>query len=451
MAISIDPTRSILLTDLYQLTMLQGYFEQGLTQTAVFEFFARDLPKDRGFYVAAGLEQLLEFLERACFTPDDLGWLRASGRFSDAFVDWLADWRFSGDVHAMPEGTLCFPNEPLVRVTAPMAEAQLVESRLINILHLQTLIASKAVRCVLAAPGKLLVDFGMRRAHGAEAGLCAARASYIAGFSGSATVLADRLWGIPSFGTMAHSFVEAHDGEAEAFDNFARAQPNNVVLLIDTYDTEAAAEKVAALAPRLAGEWIGVKAVRLDSGDLNAHARQVRTILDNAGLKSVDIFCSGGLDEHDLERLRARGAPIDGFGIGTKLDTSADAPYLDCAYKLQEYAGLARRKRSEGKASWPGRKQVYRSSRPDGSFTGDLLTLESGPGDGDAQSLIVPVMREGKRTAPVEDLATIRERLADQLGRLPAGVKRLRDPAPYPVRVSDALQSLAAEVDRRPH
>jgi nicotinate phosphoribosyltransferase len=444
-----DPTRSILLTDLYQLTMLQGYFEQGLTQTAVFELFARNLPENRGFFVAAGLEQLVEFLEQAHFTPEDLDWLKAGGRFNDAFVDWLADWRFAGDVDAMPEGTVCFPHEPMVRVTAPMPQAQLVESRLINILHMQTLVASKAARCVLAAPDKLLVDFGMRRAHGAEAGLFAARASYIAGFAGSATVLAERLWGIPCFGTMAHSFVEANSSEADAFEHFAHAQPANAVLLIDTYDTEAAAEKVAALAPRLAEEGILVKAVRLDSGDLNAHAHRVRAILDGAGLSSIGIFCSGGLDEHDLEHLCAQGAPIDGFGVGTKLDTSADAPYLDCAYKLQEYAGLARRKRSEGKVSWPGRKQVYRASDSGGKFAGDLLTLESDPGYG--ESLIVPVMRQGRRVAIAEDLATIRERLASQLGRLPQEVKLLRDPVPYPVRVSEALQALAAEVDRRPH
>jgi nicotinate phosphoribosyltransferase len=443
----IDPTRSILLTDLYQLTMLAGYFERGLTEKAVFELFVRDLPKDRGFYVTAGLEQLLDFLEEARFAPEDLDWLAASGRFSRDFVDWLADWSFAGDVHALPEGTVCFPNEPLVRVTAPMPQAQLVESRLINILHLQTLIASKAARCRLAAPDKLLVDFGMRRAHGAEAGLLAARASYIAGFAGSATVLADRLWGIPSFGTMAHSFIEAHDVEADAFQHFALAQPKNVVLLVDTYDTEAGAGKVAALAPRLAERGISVKAVRLDSGDLDAHSRRVRAILDAAGQRSVGIFCSGGLDEHDLERLCVGGAPIDGFGIGTKLDTSADAPYLDCAYKLQEYGGLARRKRSEGKASWPGRKQVYRRSGADGTLTGDLLTLESDGAEG--EPLIRPVMRAGKRIAPEEGLEEIRNRFAAQLRTLPSGVKALREPDPYPVEVSAALRRLAAEVDRR--
>jgi nicotinate phosphoribosyltransferase len=446
---AMDPARSILLTDLYELTMLQGYFEQAMNDTAVFELFVRKLPKDRGFLVAAGLEQLVEFLEQARFTPEELDWLRASGKFSDAFVDSLTDWRFTGDVDAMPEGTLFFPDEPIVRVTAPMREAQLVESRLINILHFQTLIASKAVRSVLAAPGKLLVDFGLRRAHGAEAGLLAARASYIAGFAGSATVLAEMLWGVPSFGTMAHSFIEAHSREADAFQHFSHAQPNNVVLLVDTYDTEEGAEKVAELAPRLAEHGIKVKAVRLDSGDLNAHAHRVRAILDGAGLKSVGIFASGGLDEDDLVHLLSQGAPIDGFGIGTKLDTSADAPYLDCAYKIQEYAGQARRKRSESKASWPGRKQVRRCRGADGFYSQDLLTLASETGE--CEALIRPVMRGGKRLKPAEDLDAMRARLTDQLEGMAPGVKLLKDPSPYRVRVSDRLRELAEEVDRRPH
>jgi nicotinate phosphoribosyltransferase len=445
----VDATRSILLTDLYQLTMLQGYFEQEMRDTAVFELFIRGLPPDRGFYVAAGLEQLVGFLEQAHFTEEELDWLRQCGKFNDAFVDSLADWRFTGDLHAMPEGTVCFPNEPLARITAPLREAQLVESRLINILHLQTLIATKAVRCVLAAPGKLLVDFGLRRAHGAEAGLFAARASYIAGFAGSATVLADKCWGVPSFGTMAHSFVEAHAREADAFEHFAYAQPNNVVLLIDTYDTEEAAETVTRLAPRLGQHGIQIKSLRLDSGDLNTHAHHVRGILDRAGLRDVHIFASGGLDERDLAVLASQGAPIDGFGIGTKLDTSADFPYLDCAYKLQEYAGTARRKRSEGKASWPGRKQVYRRLGADGFFAEDLLTLASDPGAG--EPLIHPVMRGGKRLEPAEDLGAIRKRLGGQLERLAPGVKLLTGPSPYRVRVSDSLRALAEEVDRRPH
>lgn len=444
-----DPTRSILLTDLYQLTMLQGYFEQGMNETAVFELFARSLPQDWGFFVAAGLEQALEFLEQARFTPEELDWLKRSGKFSDAFVDVLADWRFAGDVDAMPEGTVHFPDQPILRVAAPMPQAQLVESRLINIVHFQTLVASKAVRSVLAAPERMLVDFGMRRAHGAEAGLLAARASYVAGFTGTATVLADFLWGIPSFGTMAHSFIEAQDPEIDAFERFAHAQPDNVVLLIDTYDTEMGAEKVVELAPRLAEKGIRIKAVRIDSGDLNAHAQRVRAILDHGGLGDVGIFASGGLDEHKIAHLLAQGAPISGFGVGTKMDTAADAPYLDCAYKLQEYAGVARRKISEGKASWPGRKQVYRRTAANGRFAGDLLTLVSDRAEG--EPLLVPVMRAGKRVAPAEELEAMRKRLSAQLGKLPPGVKLLREPAPYDVKVSAALHALAAEVDQRSH
>ena len=235
---------SALLTDLYQLTMLQGYFDQRMDGTAVFEFFVRKLPAKRNFLIAAGLEQVLHFLETVQFSPQELEWIAGYGAFRPPFVRYLETFRFSGDVHAMPEGTVFFPNEPIVRVTAPIAEAQLVESRLINLLHFQTLIASKAARSVLTAPDKLLVDFGLRRAHGAEAGLLAARASYLAGFAGSATVLVAPLFGVPIYGTMAHSFVQAHDDETAAFDHFAHSLPENVILLIDTYDTEAAAEKV---------------------------------------------------------------------------------------------------------------------------------------------------------------------------------------------------------------
>jgi nicotinate phosphoribosyltransferase len=444
-----DAARSLLLTDLYQLTMLQGYFEQGMHETAVFEFFARDLPEGRGFYLAAGLEQLVEFLEQARFTEDEIQWLHDSARFSQEFVDWLRDWRFTGDLDAMPEGTVFFPNEPIARIAAPMPEAQLVESRLINILHFQTLIASKAVRCVMAAPGKLLVDFGMRRAHGAEAGLFAARASYLAGFAGTATVLADKHYGVPSFGTMAHSFVQAHDRELDAFEHFALAQPNNVVLLIDTYDTETAAEKLVALAPRLEARGIAIKAVRLDSGDLNAHARKVRAILDRAGLQDTGIFSSGSLDEHELRRLLDLGAPIDGFGIGTRLDTSADAPYLDCAYKLQEYAGRARRKRSEGKATWPGPKQVYRQFDADGIMARDLLTVHDDRQAG--EPLIKPCMRNGSRVCRPDSLEVIRERVQTQVAALPKPVRSLDAPEHYWVEVCEALQALAAEVDRQPH
>ena len=437
---------SPLLTDLYQLMMLQGYFDRGMNQTAVFEFFVRKLPPGRNFLVAAGLEQALDYLEQLRFTPAEIETLSGTGRFSRPFLDSLAQFRFGGDVSAMPEGTLFFPNEPILRVSAPLPQAQFVETRLINLLHFQTLIASKAARMVLAAPGKLLVDFGFRRAHGAEAGLFAARAAYLAGMSGTATVLAESAFGIPIFGTMAHSFIQAHDDESEAFLHFAEAHPDHVVLLLDTYDTEAAAEKVVALAPRLRSAGISIKGVRLDSGDLGQHARRVRKILDGGGLQEVKILASGNLDEFALDRLLADGAPIDGFGIGSRLDTSSDRPYLDAVYKLEEYAGRPRRKRSEGKATWPGRKQVYRRRDAGGRMSGDLLALEAERQEGDA--LMAPVMQSGRRLAPSPPLAEARARAVGEMARLPESLRRLDDAPPYPVTVSEALLRLAEEVDR---
>ncbi len=444
-----DQTDSALLTDLYMLTMMQGFFDQGMDEVATYEFFVRDLPSGRGFLVAAGLEQALDYLEQVRFAPAELEWLAGTGRFTREFVDHLASWRFAGDVHAMPEGTLCFANEPILRVSAPIMQAQFVETRLINLLHFQTLIASKAARCVLAAPGKLLVDFGLRRAHGAEAGLLAARAGYLAGFGGTATVLAGMLYGIPLYGTMAHSYIQAHVQEIDAFESFARAQPGNVILLIDTYDTEHGAREVVKLAPRLWEHGIAVKGVRLDSGDLAQHARSVRRILDEGGLTETVIFSSGNLDEHALRELLAQDAPIDGFGVGTRLDTSADAPYLDCAYKLVEYAGHPRRKRSEGKATWPGRKQVYRVYQEHGgkrTIQSDTITTEKDRQSG--EPLIVPVMKGGKRAAAPEPLAQARERARQQLECLPAHLRALEAAPPYPVHVSPALEALARQADR---
>ena len=435
----------VLLTDLYELTMLQAYFEQRMTGVAVFEFFVRKLPHERHFLMAAGLAQVAEYLAGLRFTGDDLAWLTASGRFSPAFVASLAELRFTGDVDAMPEGTVFFADEPIVRITAPIREAQLVESRVMNLLHYQTLVASKAARCVLAAPGRLLVDFGLRRAHGAEAALLSARASYLAGFAGTATVEAGRQFGIPVYGTMAHSFVQAHADEALAFEHFARAQPDNAMPLIDTYDTERAAQRVVELAGRLRADGIRIKGVRIDSGDLGQHARRVRAILDAGGLADVTIFASGNLDEHRLRELVAQAAPIDGFGIGTRMNTSADAPFLDCAYKLEEYDGRARRKRSEGKATWPGRKQVYRQYDAAGASTGDTLTLvgDAAPG----VPLLVPVLRSGRPTDFALDLATARARARRELARLPDALRGLGEAPPYTVTVAPALRALAASVD----
>jgi nicotinate phosphoribosyltransferase len=441
------PAASALLTDLYQLNMLQAYLDRGETKTAVFEFFVRKLPAHRSFLIAAGLEQVLQYLETLRFAPDELDWLAKTGRFSKDFIDYLADFRFSGDVHAMPEGTVFFADEPILRVTAALPEAQLIETRVINLLQFQSMVASKAARMVLAAPGKLLVDFGFRRAHGAEAGLMAARASYIAGFAGTATVLADKEFGIPIFGTMAHSYIQVHDDELEAFEDFARARPNNLTLLIDTYDTEAAAHKVVTLAPRLKAAGIKINAVRLDSGDLLALSKSVRHILDEGGLRDVAIFASGGLDENELARLVQAGAPIDGFGVGTSLTTSSDAPVLDCIYKLQEYAGVARRKRSTGKATWPGRKQVWRRFDADGRMAGDVLSVEDDEQPG--EPLIQAVMRAGRRLGSPRTLAEIRARAARELERLPDPLRSLDSAAPYPVKHADALRRLSDEVDRR--
>ena len=442
-----DVGTSPLLTDLYQLTMLQAYVDHGATETAVFEFFVRKLPARRGFLVAAGLEQALDYLENLQFSAEDLDWLQSTGRFNKALIDYLAGLRFTGDVHAMPEGSIFFPEEPILRVTAPLPEAQFVETRLINILHFQSLIAAKAARMMLAAPGKVLIDFGLRRAHGAEAGLLAARASYIAGLAGTATVLANKLFGIPIFGTMAHSFIEAHDDEAAAFEAFARSRPKDLVLLIDTYDTETAARKVVALAPRLKADGITIRSVRLDSGDLVALSRKVRQILDDGGLRDVAIFASGGLDEDQLATIVASGAPVDGFGVGTSLTTSSDAPTLDCVYKLQEYAGLPRRKQSPGKATWPGRKQIWRRFGADGRMAGDILSTADDRQEG--EPLLIQVMRGGRRLAPHPTLADIRTRAERELARLPEPLRRLEPGAPYKVEVADALVALAAACDRR--
>jgi nicotinate phosphoribosyltransferase len=438
---------SPLLTDLYQLNMMQAYLDHGETKTAVFEFFMRRLPARRGFLLAAGLEQALDFLEQLRCSSDDVAFLAATGRFGNILLHHLAELRFTGDVHALPEGTVFFADEPLLRITAPLPQAQLIETRLINIMHFQTLVASKAARMMLAAAGKLMVDFGLRRAHGAEAGVMAARASYIAGFAGTATVLAEKLFGIPIFGTMAHSFIQAHDDEAAAFELFAQSRPDNLTLLIDSYDTEAGARKVVALAPRLAGRGIQIGAVRLDSGDLVTLSKSVRRILDDGGLAQVRIFASGGLDEDSVGAMLRAGAPIDGFGMGTSLTTSSDVAALDCVYKLQEYAGLPRRKQSTGKATWPGRKQIWRRYDAAGRMCGDVLSTEDDRQPGDP--LMQLVMQGGRRVGQTPALAEIRARAARDLARLPDPLRRLEPGASYGVAIGQALERLAGEVDSR--
>ena len=436
---------SALATDLYQLTMVQSYLDHGLTGTASFEFFVRKIPAHRGFLLFCGLESALNFLQSLQFNDSEIAWLKQSGRFSESLTDYLADVRFTGEVDAMPEGTIFFPNEPVLRVTAPLPVAQLVETQIINFLHVQTLVASKAVRMRLVCPEQLLVDFGLRRTHGLDTGLAAARAGYIAGLSGTSNVQAGARWDIPIFGTMAHAYVQAHVSEEEAFLHFARSHPDNVTLLIDTYDTEEGARKVVNIAPQLKKEGINLRAVRLDSGDLGAHARNVRRILDDGGLEETHIFASGNLDEYALQKLMDEKAPIDGFGIGTRMNTSSDMPYLDCAYKLQAYAGAPKRKTSEGKATLPGIKQVYRSMEK-GVMAQDVITTA----DDDATPgipLLKPVMRAGEATAPLPRLEDIRKYVAEQLQTLPAELKTLEPKTPYPVHISPALQQLIADMD----
>ncbi|MCP9440475.1 MAG: nicotinate phosphoribosyltransferase [Nitrospira sp.] len=441
-----NPSRSALLTDLYELTMAQAYLERGMTEPAVFEFFVRKLSPHRNFLIAAGLEQVLDFLADLHITQAELIWLEETRLFTSQLLCFLETLRFTGDVAAMPEGTPFFPHEPILRVVAPLPVAQLVESRVMNLLHFQTMIASKAVRSVLAAKGKPLIDFGLRRAHGAEAGLLAARASYLVGFSGSATVLASMAYDVPIYGTMAHSFIQAHRDEREAFEHFAHAQPDNVVFLIDTYDTEAAARTVVSLAPSLKAKGITVKGVRVDSGDLAAHARAVRQILDEGGLPHAQILASGNLDEYRIQSLIESGAPIDSFAVGTAMTTSADAPSLDCAYKLQEYAGRPCRKRSEGKATWPGRKQVYRFYTDAGLLDYDIVTTLD-----DVQTglpLLQDVMKGGRRLVPSPSLHEMRRSAMEQLAHLPPPLRSLETAPPHPVRIAPALQTLAQMVDQ---
>ena len=432
----------VLLTDLYQLTMLQSYWARGMFATAVFDLFVRRLPPARNYLIAAGLETALDFLSTLRFTPAALDYLATLPQFRPAFLDWLADFRFTGTVRAVPEGTPVFPDEPILEVIASLPEAQFVETFLLNQVHYQTLVASKAARVVDAAGERSVVDFGLRRYHGIDAGLKAARSAWLAGAAATSNVLAGQRYGIPVTGTMAHSYVLAHRDERQAFADFVRLYPETV-LLVDTYDTLQGVREVIALAERL-GDDFRVRAIRLDSGDLLRLSRAAREMLDAAGLGRVGIFASGDLDEYRIAELLAAGAPIDGFGVGTRMGTSADAPYLNSAYKLVEYAGHGRMKLSAAKATLPGRKQIFRQRDDDGRYAGDLLALadEDGPGE----PLLQTVMTDGRPRDDLPDLARQREHCLDARADLPPRLLALdsADP-PYPVRLAPGL---AAERDR---
>jgi nicotinate phosphoribosyltransferase len=434
-----------MLTDLYELTMLQAYWREGMEEEATFSLHVRRLPEDRNYLLACGLEDALRYLERLRFPPEGLDYLSSREEFSDEFVSWLEDFRFTGDVHAVPEGTPLFPDEPLLEVTAPVAEGQLAETFIMNQVHFQTVIASKAARVAEAAGDRSVVDFGLRRTHGTDAGMKAVRAYHVAGLDATSNVLAGQVYGVPIAGTMAHSYVQAHDDEMAAFRAFARTYPETI-LLVDTYDTLEGVGKVVELARELGADF-RVSGVRLDSGDLGELAVRSREILDRAGLEDVDIFASGGLDEWEIRDLVSAGAPIDGFGVGTGMGVSRDAPALDIAYKLTAYGDRGRLKLSPGKRILPGRKQIFRQEEG-GRAVRDVLCRagEEHPG----RPLLRPVMEDGRRLpAARETLEEARERARGEIARLPDRIRSI-DPADpsFPVEVSDGLKDYQAEVAR---
>ncbi|MDT8341370.1 MAG: nicotinate phosphoribosyltransferase [Longimicrobiales bacterium] len=433
-----------LLTDLYQLTMLQGYWAEGMGERAVFSLFARRLPGSRNFLLACGLDAVLGYLERLAPRADELAHLAGAG-FDAGFVEWLGGLRFTGDVWAVPEGTPVFADEPILEVEAPIAEAQVVETFVMNQVHLQTVLASKAARVRAAAGTRTVLDFGLRRMHGADAGLKAARAFHVAGLDATSNVLAGLVYGVPVAGTMAHAFVQAHDDEPAAFRAFTRTFPETV-LLVDTYDTLAGVRRVVRLAEERGADF-RVRGIRLDSGDLEAQAVSARRILDDAGLQGVKIYASGGLDEWKVRRLVRSGAPIDGFGVGTGMGVSSDAPSLELVYKLTCYGSRGRLKLSEGKGTLPGRKQVFRMEEA-GVALGDVIARadETLPG----RPLLHKVMEGGRRLpAGEEALDRIRARASDEVARLPEVLRALEPVEPgYPVQVSEALQRYRDQVAR---
>lgn len=430
-------------TDLYELNMAASYLRRGMDRPATFSLFVRQLPPPRGFLVAAGLADCLAFLEQYRFSADDLAYLRVAGGFDQASLEAFARLRFTGDVWAVPEGRVVLADEPLLEVTAPIAEAQLVETYLLNSATFQTAIASKAARCVIAAGGRDLVDFAFRRTQGPEAAMSVARASAMVGFAGTSNVAAARRYGLPAVGTMAHSYVQAFASEREAFRAFAQDRPGRTTFLVDTYDTLEGVRAAIAVARELRLE--GALGVRLDSGDLGALARDSRHLLDEAGFASARIFASGGLDEYEIARLVGGGAPIDAFGVGTKMGVSADAPYLDSVYKLVAYGGRPVMKLSPAKVTAPGAKQVFRSL--DGPLD-DLLGLRDEPAPPDREPLLELVMRGGRRVVDVEDLPAAQERFRRDLARLPAGARRIEGPACPVVRRSERLVELIDRTER---
>jgi nicotinate phosphoribosyltransferase len=440
-----------LFTDFYELTMCASYFDNKNFEPATFDLFIRRLPENRSYFLFAGLEQALQYLQSIKFTEEHLAYLKNQG-FSQDFLDYLRGFRFTGDVCAVPEGTVTFPNEPLIRVTAPIIEAQLVETFLLNTVNLQTMIATKASRVVHAAKGKTVIEFGLRREQGIDAGMKVARSSYIAGCQGTSNVLAGQVYGIPVFGTMAHSFIMSYPKEIDAFRAFAKTFPNKSTLLIDTYDDISGAEKAAVVAKELEAKGFRLGGVRLDSGDLAQTSKKVRKILDDQGLAYAKIFASGDLDEYKIAELLSNGAQINAFGVGTKMGTSADRPYLDVIYKLCETmtadgAFSPIMKLSKDKITLPGRKQVYRFKNAEGNFEKDVIALANEKVQG--EPLLVKVMEKGKLIYNLPSLDEIRATASENLSKLPEDYKALTGAPVYPVELSRNLQNLIKTLKRQ--
>lgn len=447
----VDEENMSMFTDFYELTMCASYFDNRRFEPATFDLFIRRLPPNRSYFLFAGLEHVLIFLEKVRFTEEQIGFLKKHG-FKDEFLDYLRKFHFTGEVWAIPEGTVVFPNEPLIRVTAPIIEAQLIETFILNTVNLQTTIASKASRVVNAAKGRPIIEFGLRREHGTDAGMKVARCSYIAGCNGTSNVLAGMKYGIPIFGTMAHSFVMSFESEIDSFRAFVKTFPNKSTLLIDTFDNIKGAEKAAIVAKELEKENFKLGGVRLDSGDLVDISKKVRKLLDKNGLNCVKIFASGDLDEYRLEELLKKGAKIDAFGVGTRMGTSEDRPYVDIIYKLcekmnekGEFSPIM--KLSKGKITLPGRKQVFRLKDEKGNFMKDMIALDNEKING--EQLLIKVVEKGKIIYDFPSLMDIRKRAVENLEKLSAKYKRLRVASRYPVELSPKLKRLIKELTRK--
>jgi nicotinate phosphoribosyltransferase len=437
-----------LLLDLYELTMAASYFQEEMHGEATFSLFIRKYPPDRGYFVFAGLEEVLNYLTSLRFTNNNVAYLKSTSLFKPAFLDYLKTVRFTGEVWALPEGSIFFKDEPVLEVTGPIIEAQLVESFIINAVNLQTMIATKAARCTEAAGSRPLVDFSLRRTQGVDAGLKVARASYLGGFIGTSNVLAAKLFGLDTFGTMAHSYVLSFPSEIESFRAFARAFPQNTVLLIDTYDTIAGAKKAITVGREMAARGEKLRGVRLDSGDMASLSIEVRRLLNEAGLDYVTIFASGSFDEYKIVKTQEAGGQIDAYGVGTKMGVSADAPYFDIAYKLVNYAGRPVMKLSTGKVTYVDKKQIFRCHSEEGHMTGDIIGLrnENIP---QAKPLLEQVMDQGRLLRPHPPLKTCREYFLSELKRLPMNYRSLSHPPVYPVRISPDLAIIQSQVENQ--